>query len=172
MKSLIVFTSHHGTTRKAARILGSYIIGDVELLELNKNSTPPDINKYDTIIIGGSIHAGSIQKSITQFIKLNQDILATKKIGLFLCCMREGKIAEEEFQHAYPKNLRDLSIANGLFGGEFIFSKMNFVERQIVKRISGIKEDISNLNVDLIKEFADKLNSKIPLENAIEWQSK
>jgi menaquinone-dependent protoporphyrinogen oxidase len=58
-----------------------------------------------------------------------------------------------------PQELRKNSTAMGLFGGEFLISEMNFLEKQIVKKVSGATIDQSNLDYEAIKEFASKLNN-------------
>lgn len=83
----------------------------------------------------------------------------TKHLGLFLCCMFEGEKAEQQFEATYPKELREHSSANGLFGGEFMISKMNFLERQIVKKVAGVTSDVSKINVEEIERFANKYNN-------------
>lgn len=157
MKVLIVFVSSHGTTEKAAHILRDYVIGDVDIVDLNTNANP-NLEQYDAVIIGASIHAGAISRKEKKFIAKNLDVLASKKIGLYLCCMWEGEVAQEQFEQAYPKQLRNVSLSNGLFGGEFNFEKMNFIEKQIVKIVNGANEDVSKLDVDSIKEFAKQFN--------------
>jgi len=159
MKSLIVYCSSQGTTEKAIRILSDRLSGEVFTLDLNKESLKMDLDNFDNIIIGGSIHAGNIQKKVKQFIQEFYFELLTKEIGLFLCCMYEGDIAVEQFNQAFPVELRKSATALGLFGGEFIFSKMNFLEKQIVKRVTGTKTDQMKLDVDAIKEFASRMNS-------------
>lgn len=157
MKSIIVFSSSHGTTKKAAQLLSDLVVGDVELCDLKENAQP-DLEQYDCIVIGGSIHGGAIQRNVKQFIKKNDNVLLAKKVGLYICCMHEGDIAKEQFEKAFPKELRDISISNGLFGGEFIVSEMNFIERQIVKKASGVTENVSKLDERNIREFANKIN--------------
>lgn len=160
MKRIIVFASSHGTTEKASRLLSEYLSGDVELVNLKKNPSP-NIESYDSVIIGGSIHAGSLQAKVKKFIKQNQNVLLNKEIGLFICCMHEGDEAKSQFEKAFTQELREISISNSLFGGEFIFTKMNFIEKQIVKKVSGINNDTSKIDVNAIKEFADRFNANI-----------
>jgi menaquinone-dependent protoporphyrinogen oxidase len=157
MNSLIVYCSSHGTTEKAAHLLGEQLEGEVTIVDLKKKPLP-DLTSYDAVVIGGSIHAGNIQRKVKQFIQQHEKDLMTKRIGLFLCCMYDGDKANEQFELAFPKELRERSLSNGLFGGEFIFTKMNFLERQIVKKVVGVKEDRSTLNEQYIKEFAMQLN--------------
>ncbi|WP_210364183.1 flavodoxin domain-containing protein [Bacillus sp. REN3] len=158
MKCLIVFCSTHGTTAKAAHLLRKQIEGDVVVLNLQRTKLYSDLEFFDAVIIGGSIHAGSIQGKVKRFMKENMDILERKNVGLFLCCMREGQEAHAQFDHAFPERLRETAIAKGLFGGEFIFSKMNFFEKMVVKNVSGVNQDQSTLDLESISEFARTFN--------------
>ena len=164
MKSLIVYCSSHGTTEKAVRFLCEGLKGEVLAVDLKREKVKYDLRDYDTVIIGGSIHVGNVQRKIKQFISYNLDTLLEKEVGLFLCCMRDGETAIEQFNNAFPQELRKNSAAMGLFGGEFLLSEMNFLEKQIVKKVSGATIDQSNLDYDAIKEFVSKINNiKIPV---------
>ncbi|MEH7505301.1 flavodoxin domain-containing protein [Neobacillus drentensis] len=158
MKSLIVYCSSHGTTEKAVRFLSESLEGEILAVDLKRDKVKYDLASFDNVIIGGSIHVGNIQRKIKQFIKNNLDTLLEKEIGLFLCCMHDGETAIEQFNNAFPQELRKNSAAMGLFGGEFLLSEMNFLEKQIVKKVSGATIDQSNLDNEAIKEFASKLN--------------
>ncbi|WP_026567026.1 flavodoxin domain-containing protein [Bacillus sp. UNC41MFS5] len=159
MKCLIVYCSSHGTTEKAVRFLSEILKGEVQTVDLKREKVEIDLRNFDTIIIGGSIHAGNIQRRIKQFTTHNYDTLFEKEVGLFLCCMLDGETAIVQFNHAFPQELRKNSAAMGLFGGEFLLSEMNFIEKQIVKKVSGTTTDQLNLDYDAIKEFALKLNN-------------
>lgn len=148
--------SKHGCARQAAWLIKERMAPDeVVLIDLNK--TKPLIEEYDCIVIGGSIHAGSIQKHIREYCDKYSDVLKRKKLGLFICCMKEGAQAKEQFINAYSEDLREHSSANGLFGGEFNFKKMNFFERFLVKKIAKVDRSVSNLNKDAIAKFVDVL---------------
>lgn len=158
MKTLIIFSSSHGTTEKAAQLLKEQLIGDVEIVNLKKFPNP-NLTDYDSVILGSSIYVGSVKSRVKQFLKQNHNSLMTKHLGLFLCCMYEGDKSQKQFETAYPKELRDHAISNGLFGGEFIVSNMNFFERQIVKKVAGVTSDVTNINVNEIKRFAKNFNN-------------
>lgn len=158
MTSLIVYESKHGCTLKCAERLKGQLQGDIEMVRV-KHIKSSDIAACDTIIIGGSIHAGRIQGSIAAFCRKNLPVLKTKKVGLFLCCMEEGDKGEEQFRQAFPDELKSVSTVNGLFGGAFYFDNMNFLEKAIIKKISGTSEDVEKINDDEIKRFAEVMNS-------------
>lgn len=158
MNTLIVFCTSHGTTEKAVQLLSEKLEGNVTQINLKKGKVL-NLNDYDSVIIGGSIHVGNVQGKLKKFIKQNQDQLLLKKLGLFLCCMRTGEMAIEQFNHAFPESLRGISSANGLFGGEFLISKMNFIERKIVQKVEGTTVDKYQLNEDEINSFAIKFSA-------------
>ncbi|KJR46865.1 hypothetical protein UF75_2727 [Desulfosporosinus sp. I2] len=157
LKTIIIFSSSHGTTEKVAQLLKGQLHGDVEIVNLKKCPNP-DLTGYNSVILGSSIYVGSVKSRVKQFLKQNQTVLMSKQLGLFLCCMYEGDQSKKQFETAYPQELRDHAISKGLFGGEFIISKLNFLERQIVKKVAGVTSDVSTINLDEIKQFAETFN--------------
>jgi menaquinone-dependent protoporphyrinogen oxidase len=156
MNTAIIYGTNHGSTHKCAVTLSNKLGSDTKLFNLD-NGADIELPEFDTIIIGGSIHAGSINKNVRKFIDKNIKILIQKNIGLYLCCMYEGEKALEQFQNAYPEDLRNKAKAHGLFGGEFDFEKMNFLEKAIVKKVANVEKSVSNLNYSNIKGFAEKI---------------
>ena len=145
MKTAIVYKSQHGCTKKCVRKLQDKVDIEIDVYNLKMK---PDISLelYDTILIGGSIHAGRIQGQVKKFCNSNLNVLLKKNIGLFLCCMEEGETAQKQFNDAYPEALRNHAEAEGLFGGEFNLEKMNFIEKGIVKKVAKVEQSISKIN--------------------------
>lgn len=156
MKTLIVFTTTHGCTEACATKLRHQLKSDAEVINIKKKK-PGNLSDYETIIIGGSIHAGKIQKKIKKFCQENLEILKQKKLGLFLCCMEVGEQAQKQFQDAFPGELIDHASATGFFGGEFNFDKMNFIEKAIIKKVAKIEKSVSKIDETNIVEFAQKI---------------
>ena len=152
MKTLIVYASKHGCAKKAAEKLGEAFGDGAEVNDI-RSITKIDIADFDRIIIGGSIHAGRIQKDVRNFIQNNLAQLLEKQIGLYICCMEEGERADKEFTNVFPKQLIDHAVARGFFGGEFKFEKMKFIERFIVKKIAKVTESVTNFKEDNIIDF-------------------
>lgn len=153
MSAMIVYMTKHGCTEKAATMLKEHLGGDVKLVDLKRNKKP-DLSGHDTIIIGGSIHAGSIQSEIRKFCESNGEVLLGKRLGLYICCMYEGEVAEKQFDEAYPEDLRRHAAVTGLFGGALLLEKMNFIERKVIKKIAKIEESVSRIDDEAIREFA------------------
>jgi len=157
MKTAIIYASKHGCTDKCAHTLANELNNNAVLINLDV-STDVNFDEFNTVIIGGSIHAGSMNKKIKKFTEKSIDLLNQKKTGLFICCMEEGEKALEQFQTAYPESLRNKAIAHGFFGGEFNFDKMNFFEKAIIKKIAKTDQNVSKINYNNIKEFAQKIS--------------
>ncbi|MFW6022809.1 MAG: flavodoxin domain-containing protein [Halanaerobiaceae bacterium] len=158
MKILIVYGTKHGSAEKCAKILSERINGDVDLVNLKKKQNI-NLDTYDNIIIGGSIYMGKIRKEVSKFCIDNKEDLLNKRIGLYISCMQEGEEAEKELKDNYPDELYDQALATDVFGGEFNFEKMNFLERMIIKKISGDSESTSNILKDNIEKFACMINN-------------
>ena len=162
MRTAIVFMSKHGTTEKVVNIISKHLVHqDYEVFNLRRIKTP-DIREFDFVIIGGSIHAGTIQNKVKQFCINNTDILLTKKVGLFLCCMETGEKATQQFNNAFPAVLRQHALYTGLMGGECLTDKMNFFERSLVKMVIGGPEKYPKLNDNAISTFLKELDDIIP----------
>jgi menaquinone-dependent protoporphyrinogen oxidase len=131
--------------------------GEVELHNLKK-TRDIDLSRYNKIVIGGSIYIGKIQKEVTEFSSSNLNALKEKKIGLFICGMQEEEVVEKELKDSFPDELYSSAVAKEVFGGEFIFKKMNFFERLIIKKVSKIDKDVSTVSEEKITRFAEVMN--------------
>jgi len=160
MKTIIIYISKHGTTEKVARIIADKLnSGKTELVNLSKEKIM-DIETFDRIIIGGSIHMASVHKKTKKFCESNKSILLTKTLGLFLCCMEKGEKSIEQFENAFSEDLRRHASSTALLGYEYNLDKMNFFERILVKKISGSKESISEIDYKGIVRFVNELENK------------
>lgn len=155
MRTLIVYATKYGSTEKCALKLSEKLVGEVELHNL-KEKRSIDIKQYDKVIIGGSVYVGKIRKEVSEFCKDNLNQLKEKKIGLFTCGMRDGDFSEEQLNSSFPQELLTSAIVKEALGGEFLFDKMNFFERFIVKKVSkndkNSEELKKNKNVSTISE--------------------
>jgi menaquinone-dependent protoporphyrinogen oxidase len=157
MKTLITYSTTHGCTGKIANELASQFEGDITVVDL-KNNPNPDLKGYERVIIGGSIHAGQIQKRVKTFCNKNAEILKQKELGLFIACMEQGKTAQKQLLDAYPAELIDHAKSTTCFGGEFDFEKMNFLEKMVVKKVAKINHSTSKLDHEAIRKFSKKMD--------------
>lgn len=156
MKTLIIYTSKTGTTKKCANLLKEKL-NDVDIA--NIKSLNNDLNSYDLIIIGTPIRIGLIDKNIKKFLINNLDILKTKKTAYFICCgFKENYL--KYFEQNFPQELLDSALIYDTFGGELNLEKQKGFDKFIVKMVSKNnphKEDIKILTKN-IDNFVKKLN--------------
>lgn len=157
MSTVIFYMSRHGSAEKSARLLKEKVKGQVVLVNL-KTDKVPNLEQFDTVIMGGSIHGGKIQNKIKKFCRKYMNELLTKRLGLYVCCMKKGEEAQHQFINAYPDPLRSHAEVKGIFGGEFMFEKMNVLERMIVKKAAQVTKSISNINQGVIDHFAENFS--------------
>lgn len=159
MNTLIVYSSKYGCTEKCARQIAEHLGGTVELKNLKTSKKDFDLNTYERVIIGSSIYVGKASKETTEFCRRNLDRLQTKKLGLYICCMRDGQIAEDELTAAYPEELRRQSLACDYFGGEIILNRLSSLDRLMARKAAKIETDLVSLSTEKIYGFSNKLKS-------------
>ena len=162
MKTAIIYASKYGTTEKVAHLIAESLkeIGEVSLISLAKKSTE-NINSYDKVILGTSVYAGSSSRKMKLFCIENQDVLLQKPLGLFVCGMEPSEEKRQlEIQNAYPDYLLEKAQAATFLGGEFLFEKMNFLEKMIIKKIAKTTTSVSNIDYAEIQAFAGKMKGE------------
>lgn len=158
MKTLIVYASKYGCTETCAKRLAEKMTGDAELLSLKEKKDSIDWEAYDTVIVGGSVYVGKIQKEVSEFCARHLESLLQKRIGLFICGMQEEEVLQQELQQSFPEELVAIAIAKDHLGGAFDFEKMNLMERMIVKKVSKVNSSVSNIAEESIRAFATAMN--------------
>ncbi|SHF54730.1 menaquinone-dependent protoporphyrinogen oxidase [Mariniphaga anaerophila] len=157
MKTLIVYATNHGCTEKIAEQMKDYLGGDVTLKNLKKESVPsPEL--YSRVIVGGSIHAGQVQKKVKEFCRANSALLLQKELGLFICCMEEGEVAQKQLENAYPEELLENAKASAFFGGAFDFDRMNFLEKMVVKKVAQVRQSTSKVDSEEVRKFSKRMD--------------
>lgn len=160
MKSIIIYSTRYGSTFEAAKRINAEIGGNAEVVNV-MTETVPNIDDYDTVILGGSVYVGRVQKQMTAFINANMNKLLSKKVGLFLCAgVQKDEEKEKELKSAFPGELYDHAAAKDVLGYAFNFEKMKFFDRIIMKKIKGDANSTSAYFDDRIVKFAKALSSK------------
>lgn len=157
MNTLIAYASKYGCTERCAKSLGEKLEGKVDLLDL-RSGKPVDLSQYDKVVLGSSVYVGRVHKEVSEFCASNAQALQNKKLGLFICGMQKDDVIAEELKIAYPEELASKAAAKACFGGEFIFSKMSFMDKTITKVIAKTNKDTSNISESEIKRFAESMN--------------
>ncbi|RNC64857.1 flavodoxin domain-containing protein [Proteiniphilum sp. X52] len=157
--TLIVFASHHGTVEKCARELFRLIEGKVDICNLNRRDFLPDLSGYEAVIVGGSIHSGKIQQEISSFCHHNLELLATKRLGLFINCVYSGERAQQQLDEAFPETLNRKAVVRDSFGGEIDKLKLGFWERVVINRMIEKGDLVVAISKEKIERFANVMSS-------------
>lgn len=155
MSILIIYLSKHGTVEEVAKTMKQLSGEVVEIKKLDTHINGTVIEKYDSLIVGGSIHMGKAQKRLVRFCKTYSHFFKEKKSGIFLCSMTEPKNAAHYLEESFPKEILNACHTTGLFGGSVKFEKMNFIERTMMKKITRKEDSFSQIDSDRIAAFIE-----------------
>lgn len=133
MKTIIIYSTKTGTTKKCANILAQNL-KDAATANINTIQNE-DIQKYDLIIIGTPIRIGLIDKKIKNFILKNQKILKTKKTAYYICCAFNENW-KQYFEQNIPKEILENAITYNTFGGELNIEKQKGIDKLICKIVT------------------------------------
>lgn len=153
MRALIAYCTKYGTTASCARQLAEKFGGDVTVVDL-ANARALDVQAYDLVLIGGSIHAGKIQRRVVSFCERNRPTLLARKVGVFLCCLLTGEEAVVQMQSAFPDWLLAHAAARAFPGGEIHYGRLTLIDRLLVRSLPHPPGDVSRLNPAALDELA------------------
>lgn len=160
MKTLIIYGTKYGCTKKCAEILKTYIKGGVDIVSVKDGRF--QLEYYDNIIIGCSVYMGKIQSEITKFCKKYKKKLLKKKVGIFISCYTPND-TEGFFEGLFYKDLLSHASYVTTIGGEMDYEKMNVFYRkmfQSLKKIDGFNEGFvePEIRIEDIKNLAKIIN--------------
>ena len=152
MKTLIAYSTTLGCTEQCASKLKEDLGEGVEMVRISSRRRY-NLQKYSTIIVGGSIHEGMIQRSVYKFCESNLEILLHKQVGLFVCCMDPEADEKELIKRTFPKPLVEHALASGFFGGELNIKKMNLLQKIMTRKAARLQKE-PDIDFQSILEFA------------------
>lgn len=153
MKAIILYTSKYGCTEKAAYLLKSQLGEGTVVVNLMLAKVPPLV-QYDTVILGGSIYYGKIQKEMSEYILKNQTELRDKRLGLFICAGTKREQAVQELKNSFPEDLFNKAVAKEVFGDEVDVQKLSFKDKFVLRMVKGKEITGSGLSKETIENFA------------------
>lgn len=82
MKTLIIYASKTGTTKKCADILAKEL-GDCTITDIHKVKKI-SLDEYDAVVFGSYIHAGKLDKKLKNYALTHLTDVRAKKVGFFV----------------------------------------------------------------------------------------
>lgn len=159
MKTIIIYTSKYGCAEKAAYLLKNLLGEGTEVVNL-MHAKEPTLERYDTVILGGSIYYGKIQKQMTAFASKYQNELGKKRVGLFICAGAKGEQATQELKSSFPEELYNQSITKEVFGDEIYEEKLTLLDRLVLRMVKGKNKSVNGLSKETIERFALAMNKR------------
>ena len=166
MKTLLAYATKYGGTKSCAERIARQLPGGADLLELTPD-IQADITGYDMVIVGCSVYMGKPRKEAMAFCETHQDILLTKKLGLFLCCLQDlDKTVKQQMALAFPTALQQHASALGVLGGVVDYAKLGRLDGIIMKMVAGKQQRktglsvVSTISQERIDRFVELLMEK------------
>lgn len=157
MKTLIAYSTTLGCTEQCASKLKDDLLDDVDMVRISRRRKY-NLQQYDTIIVGGSIHEGMIQRAVHKFCETSLEILLQKQVGLFVCCMDTDADEHALINQAFPDELIKHALASGFFGGELNIKKMNLLQKIMTRKAARLQKE-PDIDFQKILEFASKIQN-------------
>lgn len=141
---LTVFGTGEGQTAKVAdEITEEFTARGHEATTMNVAEVGPglDIDEFDAVLIGASVHYGRQQKSVRKWVDANRDALVRKPNGFFQVSGASGAKNDEGLAEATGYVDKFIDATNwrpdriALFGGALRFSEYGFLKRALLKFI-------------------------------------
>ena len=137
MKTLVIYTSQTGFTKRYAEWIKEETSADILDLKEAKKKKDDYFLSYDAILYGGWVNAGKVSGAKWFFGKA--DSLNDKKLGLFVvgASPAEDPEAKKVMEKAIPENLSNCMMSCYLQGG-LNYDKMSAGSRLAMKALVSI----------------------------------
>ena len=157
---LLVYATSEGQTSKVASHIADALAErghETTTVELGERSPTVDVNAYDAVVVGASIHVGKHQKAVRRFVESHRESLAGKPTAFFQLSISSATEEGAEQAVGYADDLFEQTDWHpdriGLFGGALRFSEYGLLTRFMMKRI--VRETLPDVDPTTDTEFTD-----------------
>jgi menaquinone-dependent protoporphyrinogen oxidase len=153
-KILIAYGTTEGHTARIAEYIADMIRGQGhEAAAVNlKRSPDPQLDNYDAVIVGGSIHMGKHDAHVRDFVRRNRVALERLPSAFFSVSLAAH--GDMENARAYVKNFEQETgwhpARVGFFGGALLYRQYGFLKRLMMKKI--VRDKPGNLSLDTSRD--------------------
>ena len=145
LRLLIVYGSTEGQTRRIAERMTTIAReAGHEVTALDSTALPGrlDLQAFDAVLVGASVHQGAHQEAVVAFAKQYRAVLAQKPSAFFSVSL-EAAVAGEEHRDEAQKYVREFVEETGwepgmttAVAGALRFTEYDFLKRLMMKLIS------------------------------------
>jgi menaquinone-dependent protoporphyrinogen IX oxidase len=160
-KTLVMYFSKYGTTKKYAEWIASELNGDVYDIKNIKHNI---LGNYDTIILGTALYAGQLKG--LEIIINNYENIKNKKIVIFTCGLAD--YSKSENINAIRKRIAFIlsekimeNIKIYYLRGDIDYKKLNLMHKimmWMLKKMIMKKEEINEEGKDFLETYGRKTN--------------
>ncbi|GGL54828.1 flavodoxin domain-containing protein [Sporolactobacillus putidus] len=167
MKTILIYATKYGNAAETAQRIKTAIGEDIECFNIMTGPVP-SLENFGTVILGGSIYMGKVQKQLTAYMNSHLEQLLRKNIGLFLCAGEPDEAARsKELQNAFPEALYRHAAAKDVLGFAFNFEKMRFFDKLIMRKIKGDSISTGKFYEDRISLFVNAVEQAGPVDSPV-----
>lgn len=148
--TLIVYSTKYGCAKECGEKLRQEL-GEGDLFNVD-NSLSPNMEKYDRVIVGGSVYMGMLNKKLKHFCNSHEQELKNKRLGLFIVCSATGEMANKQLKDNFSGTLYEHATVKDCLGGRLDMSKATFWHRLIIKMVSKSDQGDKPRNEELLDE--------------------
>jgi len=122
----------------------------------NVGNKPGDLDGYDGIVVGASIHMGEHEEHVRDFVRRHHEMLERVPSGFFSVSLtardhtEEAKAKTREYIERFVEETGWRPDMVGIFAGALRYSQYGFIKRHMMKRIS---RDMGNPDTDTSRDY-------------------
>jgi menaquinone-dependent protoporphyrinogen oxidase len=147
MKLLVAYASKYGSTAEVAEVIGKELGRQNYEVKVKPVDEVEDPTSYDGFVIGSALYAGGWLKPAAEFLRANQELLATRPVWLFSSGPTgEGDPNEIMGGWIFPEDLAEVREAIKprdviLFHGHIDLDRLSSGEKMIIKSVKATVGD-------------------------------
>lgn len=179
---LVLFGTTDGHTAKVARVLSDALQShgaEVDLVNSAARGPLPTPDPYDGVIVAGSLHVSSVQRSVRQWVKRNAASLIARPNAFLLVCL--GVLQKEEAVRLDLMRIRERFFTQvgwhpdvvRTVAGAIPYTRYNIFKRFIMRRIAAktgggtdTSRDYEYTDWDDVRAFASEFLVRVPRKAA------
>ena len=147
MKLLVAYASKYGATAEIAEVIGKELGKRHYEVDVKSVDDVDSLDGYDGFVIGSALYAGGWMKTAAEFLRSNQDLLASHPVWLFSSGPTgQGDPNEIMGGWKFPEDLKAVSEKISprdviLFHGKIDPDRLSSTESAIIKSVNATVGD-------------------------------